>query len=52
VASPGSVAHPVTVSGLEEMPDDGRRYELVDGTASQPFPVRVVPADLERGPRP
>ena len=32
VASPGDVAHPFTVSDLEEMPDDGRRYELIDGT--------------------
>ena len=31
VTSPGDVAHPFTVSDLEEMPDDGRRYELIDG---------------------
>jgi Uma2 family endonuclease len=31
VASSGNVAHPFTVSDLEEMPDDGRRYELIDG---------------------
>jgi Uma2 family endonuclease len=31
VASPGNVTHPFTVSDLEEMPDDGRRYELIDG---------------------
>jgi Uma2 family endonuclease len=113
VRSPGDVAHPFTVADLEGMPDDGRRYELIDGellvnpitptsrlrddhlkkavyarlgspsfwlvdpardkpsltvfelaggayrevacvagdkawTAAQPFPVRVVPADLVR----
>ncbi len=31
VTTPGDVAHPFTVSDLEEMPDDGRRYELIDG---------------------
>lgn len=31
MASRGNVAHPFTVSDLEEMPDDGRRYELIDG---------------------
>lgn len=31
MARPGNVAHPFTVSDLEEMPDDGRRYELIDG---------------------
>jgi len=31
VTSPGDVAHPFTVSDLEEMPDDGRRYEIIDG---------------------
>jgi Uma2 family endonuclease len=31
VSSPGDVVHPFTVSDLEEMPDDGRRYELIDG---------------------
>ena len=28
---PGHTARPFTVSDLEEMPDDGRRYELIDG---------------------
>jgi Uma2 family endonuclease len=31
VTSPGDRAHPFTVSDLEETPDDGRRYELIDG---------------------
>ena len=31
VTSPGNVAHPFTVTDLEGMPDDGRRYELIDG---------------------
>jgi Uma2 family endonuclease len=31
VTTPGNVTHPFTVSDLEEMPDDGRRYELIDG---------------------
>ena len=31
VTTPGDVTHPFTVSDLEEMPDDGRRYELIDG---------------------
>jgi len=31
VTSPSDVAHPFTVADLEEMPDDGRRYELIDG---------------------
>jgi len=31
VTSPGDVTYPFTVSDLEEMPDDGRRYELIDG---------------------
>ena len=31
VTSPSDVAHPFTVSDLEGMPDDGRRYELIDG---------------------
>jgi Uma2 family endonuclease len=31
VTIPGDVAQPFTVSDLEEMPDDGRRYELIDG---------------------
>jgi hypothetical protein len=31
MASRGNVAHPFTVSDLDEMPDDGRRYELIDG---------------------
>jgi hypothetical protein len=33
-----------TYSGL--FPDDGRRYELLDGTVVEPSAVRVVPADL------
>jgi Uma2 family endonuclease len=31
VTSPSDVAHPFTVADLEGMPDDGRRYELIDG---------------------
>jgi hypothetical protein len=31
MTSPGHVTHPFTVSDLEGMPDDGRRYELIDG---------------------
>ncbi len=31
VTSPGDVARPFTVTDLEGMPDDGRRYELIDG---------------------
>jgi Uma2 family endonuclease len=31
VSSPGDVVRPFTVSDLEGMPDDGRRYELIDG---------------------
>jgi Uma2 family endonuclease len=31
MTSPGHVTHPFTVSDLEETPDDGRRYELIDG---------------------
>ena len=31
VTSPGDVAHPFTVTDPEGMPDDGRRYELIDG---------------------
>ena len=31
VTSPSDVAHPFTVADLERMPDDGRRYELIDG---------------------
>lgn len=31
MTSPGHVTHPFTVSDLGEMPDDGRRYELIDG---------------------
>jgi hypothetical protein len=27
----GPVSRPFTVADLEEMPDDGRRYELIDG---------------------
>lgn len=74
VTSPSDVAHPFTVADLEGMPDDGRRYELIDGellvspapgwphqeaaytlytrTATHPFPVRIVPADLVRGLQP
>ncbi len=31
VTSPSDVAHPFTVADLEGKPDDGRRYELIDG---------------------
>ena len=31
VTSPSDVAHPFTVADLDGMPDDGRRYELIDG---------------------
>ena len=31
MTDPGHVTHPFTVSDLEGMPDDGRRYELIDG---------------------
>ena len=31
MTSPGHVTHPFTVSDLEETPDGGRRYELIDG---------------------
>lgn len=31
VTSPADAAHPFTVADLEGMPDDGRRYELIDG---------------------
>lgn len=50
-----------TRADLEHLPDDGRRYELIDGVlivSAAPgrlhqraaFPVRVVPADLVRWP--
>jgi hypothetical protein len=48
-----------TVDDLERTPDDGRRYELVDGVAhaadsqvfraTRPFDVEVVPARLVAG---
>ncbi len=31
MTSPSDVARPFTVADLEGMPDDGRRYELIDG---------------------
>lgn len=31
VSSPAGVSRPFTVADLEGMPDDGRRYELIDG---------------------
>ena len=31
VTGPADAAHPFTVTDLEGMPDDGRRYELIDG---------------------
>ena len=31
MATPGDVHRPYTVADLETMPDDGRRYELIDG---------------------
>lgn len=31
MTSPADVGHPFTVDDLEGMPDDGRRYELIDG---------------------
>jgi Uma2 family endonuclease len=31
VTSPADAARPFTVADLERMPDDGRRYELIDG---------------------
>ncbi|MGI8696056.1 MAG: Uma2 family endonuclease [Mycobacteriales bacterium] len=31
VSSPADVTRPFTVTDLEGMPDDGRRYELIDG---------------------
>lgn len=49
-----------TVDDLERMPDDGHRYELLDGVlvvspaewvAQRPFPVTVRPADLVSGLR-
>ena len=51
---------PFTVDDLDRLPDDGRRYELLDGVlivsprpttvqAARPFPVRVVPARLLAG---
>jgi Uma2 family endonuclease len=62
MASRGNAAHPFTVSDLEEMPDDGRRYELIDGALlvspapgwahQQATTALLVPADLVRGLRP
>ncbi len=31
VTGPGGFAHPFTVTDLQEMPEDGRRHELIDG---------------------
>jgi Uma2 family endonuclease len=31
MSGPAEVVRPFTVADLEEMPDDGRRYELIDG---------------------
>jgi hypothetical protein len=47
-----------TLEDLVSLPDDGHRYEIVDGsllmapapTVEAPFPVEVRPADLV-GPR-
>ena len=44
---------PYTRSDLVNTPDDGRRYEVIDGhlhvgEARLPFPVTVVPAELVR----
>jgi len=59
---------PLTVADLEGMPDDGHRYELLDGegeyrlvakstaeepfAVAHPFPFRVRPVDLLRPGRP
>jgi hypothetical protein len=39
---------PLNVDDLDLLPDDGHRYEFVDGTGTvdQPFPVTFRPADL------
>ena len=37
---------------LAVMPDEGNRYEFVDGRAERPFPVTVLPARLLGGTRP
>ena len=40
---------PYTRADLEHTPDDGRRYEVVDGHLQvRPFPVTVVPTELVR----
>ena len=52
--SPGK---PFTIAELDRMPDDGHRYELLDGVlvgsepfaAVRPFAVEVVPARLVAG---
>jgi len=59
-----AAGRPFTVAELDRMPDDGRRYELLDGalvvsprpttkafTADRPFTVSIDPADLTRGLR-
>jgi len=37
-----------TVEDLESLPDDGRRYELIDGVLLV-HPVRLCPAELAEG---
>ena len=58
VTSPGDLVHPFTVSDLGEMPDDGRRYELIDAALLvSPAPGSAASrggdlTDLVRGLRP
>jgi hypothetical protein len=43
---------PFTVRDLDRLPDDGRRYELLDGVlvvSPRPFRVEVVPTTLLAG---
>jgi hypothetical protein len=56
MATAAKARGPYTSADLEKSPDDGKRYELIDGHVTPvlvvetdvPFPVRVVPAELVR----